>query len=128
MKKTQWPKERTRNERLDKRAAKLRAKQKRAEWKLYHSPPDLRGQLLHDGLREKQDMPYGGYLLSKHWRIARKKALELAGAKCSVCGSCYRLNVHHVTYDNLWHEYANDVVVLCEACHSMLHGQYIHPA
>lgn len=90
-------------------------------------PLDLRGPLLHDGTREKQDIPYRLYLLTRHWRIARAKAIALADGKCSTCGDKYRLNVHHLTYAHLWHEYANDVSVLCETCHNMLHGQYIHP-
>jgi hypothetical protein len=91
-------------------------------------PLDLRGQSLHDGIKEKRDVPYHVYLISRHWRIARAKAIALAGSRCSVCGDKRHLNVHHITYDNLWHEYANDVAVLCNTCHNMLHGQYIHPA
>lgn len=89
-------------------------------------PVDLRGTVLHDGANEKHDMPYADYLRTRHWQIVRKLAIRRAGGKCSNCESTKRIQVHHLTYANLWHEYTNDVVVLCDVCHNILHGQYIY--
>lgn len=91
-------------------------------------PLDLRGHALHDGTKEKKNLSYVDYLKSRHWSIVRKLALKATNSRCSNCDNNRDLNVHHLTYENLWHEYANDVTVLCNTCHNMLHGLYIHPA
>lgn len=60
------------------------------------------------------------YLKSDHWQQIRKVALDRAGHKCQVCASRNKvLNVHHNTYDNLWHERMTDLCVLCEDCHKL---------
>jgi 5-methylcytosine-specific restriction endonuclease McrA len=86
-------------------------------------PQDLRGKCLHDGRKQKQPMAYWAYLRTSHWSIVREKAVAILGTTCTNCGSTYRINVHHLTYDNLWHEYVNDLTVLCEPCHHLLHGR-----
>lgn len=91
--------------------------------------PKIQGSpFFHDGRANCREMPYVEYLLTPHWKITRKRAVALAGGKCSNCGDLHKLQVHHLTYDHLWYEYTSDLVVLCDTCHSMIHGQYIHPA
>ena len=85
---------------------------------------DIRGPVLHDGTSQKQDLNYTEYLKTRHWSIVRRLAIQRANSCCSVCDSPYSLQVHHLTYENLWHEYANDITVLCDTCHAMLHGVY----
>ena len=65
---------------------------------------------------------YKKYLRTPHWRATAKKALKRAGNKCQVCGSTYRLHVHHNTYENLGKERARDLCVLCKRCHELFHG------
>lgn len=60
------------------------------------------------------------YLQSDHWKELRKVALKRASYKCQVCAGRNKiLNVHHNTYDNLWHEHMTDLCVLCEDCHEL---------
>jgi 5-methylcytosine-specific restriction endonuclease McrA len=64
---------------------------------------------------------YSEYLQSKHWNIMRAEALKRAGNKCQACGSRHHLNVHHNTYEHLWQEEPEDMVVLCSRCHQVFH-------
>jgi 5-methylcytosine-specific restriction endonuclease McrA len=64
---------------------------------------------------------YSGYLQSEHWKLIRAEALQRAGNKCQACGSRHNLNVHHNTYERLWHEEPEDMVVFCSRCHQVFH-------
>ena len=67
-------------------------------------------------------MNYEDYLRSDHWRVTRKKRMDLDGQRCVVCGSGENLNVHHLRYDHLGHEDIDqDIVTLCHRCHTTLH-------
>lgn len=66
---------------------------------------------------------YRDYLGSPEWRIRRGFALEYYGAKCCLCNSTRKLNVHHRTYERLGAEKLADLIVLCEDCHAKFHGK-----
>lgn len=69
-------------------------------------------------------LPYEEYLLTPHWKETRIKALRAAGYKCQLCGEHdVQLEVHHNTYENLWNEKPNDLIVLCDDCHSRHHAK-----
>lgn len=63
---------------------------------------------------------YAEYIRGPEWR---NKALILkarAGWQCQECGrasSEMTLDVHHLTYERLGHERADDLIVLCRSCH-----------
>jgi hypothetical protein len=63
------------------------------------------------------------YLHSRHWKKTAAKARKNAGNKCE---RCYRmgvpLDVHHLSYDRLWHEKPSDLQALCRSCHNTKHG------
>lgn len=67
-------------------------------------------------------MDYRAYLRSSHWKTVRRDALRRAGNKCQLCSSRIRLEVHHNSYEHLWDETEQDVVVLCRRCHAKFHG------
>lgn len=67
--------------------------------------------------------PYTRYLKTTHWQRTRLAALERAGSRCQLCNSTKRLNVHHRTYENLWGEQPDDLIVLCRACHAKFHDK-----
>jgi hypothetical protein len=69
---------------------------------------------------EKQD--YHKYLNSPEWKEkARQKRIE-AGNKCQLCNSSGTpLNVHHRTYENIYQEKPEDLIVLCKDCHQKFH-------
>ena len=66
---------------------------------------------------------YEQYLLSNDWLIRKNMALAFYNNKCALCNSLNYLNVHHRTYNNIYNETLNDLIVLCNKCHSMFHGK-----
>lgn len=68
---------------------------------------------------------YPAYLRTKHWKDFRRKILGLDRRKrkksCSNCRSKYRLQVHHITYENVGNEKPEDVAILCGKCHQLHH-------
>lgn len=63
---------------------------------------------------------YYEYIQSPEWKA--KRAAIIAELKCCVrCKSKYRLQIHHLNYDNLGHEKKEDIVLLCEFCHGGIH-------
>ena len=64
------------------------------------------------------------------WATARKKALNLAGYRCSECGKAGRLEVHHIHAldsggDGLVQE---NLKALCRSCHLDLERHKSSPA
>jgi hypothetical protein len=57
------------------------------------------------------------YYKSSEWETVRVFALHRANHRCERCGSAGVLQVHHVTYDNLFNEKPEDLEVLCKRCH-----------
>lgn len=64
---------------------------------------------------------YDEYLLTPHWQEMRRKALRHNFGRCCACGNREDLNVHHLNYDNLYHENVEDLSVLCRRCHEIYH-------
>jgi hypothetical protein len=68
---------------------------------------------------------YSEYISSSPiWQKKRAERLEIDGHRCVVCkhdGSEYRLEVHHLTYDNFGDEdVLYDLVTTCKRCHPVL--------
>jgi 5-methylcytosine-specific restriction endonuclease McrA len=73
-------------------------------------------------LDELHTMPYREYLQSPEWQVTRKRAMKRAGFRCQICNAYgVRLNVHHRTYERRGYEENQDLIVLCEGCHSIFH-------
>lgn len=66
---------------------------------------------------------YKNYLKTKHWKDKRKDVLKRAKHKCQLCSSKDTLHVHHNTYENIGKEKKEDLIVLCEKCHSKFHNK-----
>lgn len=67
-------------------------------------------------------LPYAEYLKTDHWHFTRRLAIQRAGGRCCVCNDHDgRLEVHHNTYENRGEERPEDLVVLCDACHTLYH-------
>lgn len=60
---------------------------------------------------------YRAYLRSAEWKEKRKEFIEAANGECEECGSKGKLQVHHLSYDNVGDENIDDVEVLCKDCH-----------
>jgi len=74
------------------------------------------------GYAEKAGVSYSGYLQTDHWKRVRLGAMKRAWFQCEKCGSEQEIQVHHLTYDRLWHERPGDLIVLCRECHLITHG------
>jgi len=57
------------------------------------------------------------YYLSNIWQGVRRRVLKRDGHKCRKCGKRYGLQIHHLTYDRLYHEHDDDLITLCITCH-----------
>lgn len=66
---------------------------------------------------------YRRYLLTPHWKKRRLKAIMRAGQRCEYlidgarCFCTHPLQVHHLTYVNIWEEKDEDLQVLCRSHH-----------
>jgi len=70
---------------------------------------------------------YEDYLKSDKWKDFRKRILKLNYGKkhkyknhCEMCGwdfADFELEIHHLSYENLFNESVHDVQVLCKSCH-----------
>ncbi len=65
---------------------------------------------------------YAAYLASETWKRRRAKVLERAGGVCEGCLTCPPTEVHHLTYRNVFAEFAFQLVALCRACHERVHS------
>ena len=65
---------------------------------------------------------YRRYLKSLDWYLIRQKMLKICEYECELCESKKKLEVHHMTYDNLFEERLSDLMVLCEECHADQHS------
>ena len=57
------------------------------------------------------------YYKSEEWQVKRAFALHRAGNRCERCGASGVLDVHHLTYENLYNEKPDDLQVLCKKHH-----------
>lgn len=70
------------------------------------------------------DQRYIEYLKSPEWQRKRTERLKMDGFKCAKCGFPKALQVHHLNYDNIYHEdVANDLITLCKRCHKKIEDE-----
>lgn len=65
------------------------------------------------------------YIKSKQWEAKRQLVLTRDNNQCQHCnskGNGKSLHVHHLTYKNFKNEPLEDLVTLCDSCHSKAHG------
>ena len=67
--------------------------------------------------------PYQQYLKSSKWKKISKAVKERDNNQCVKCQSKENLNVHHLTYDNIFNEqdYLEDLTCVCKTCHENIH-------
>lgn len=63
---------------------------------------------------------YSEYLATQHWKDLRSKLLP-EGTRCSACEDELARNLHHRTYARLGNELPEDLIPLCEKCHTRVH-------
>lgn len=68
-------------------------------------------------------MNYKDYLKSDEWQNKRKLVIIRDWWRCKCCNSTKQLNVHHRTYKTIHTpEEINDLTLLCNRCHSLIHS------
>lgn len=72
-------------------------------------------------IKELQEMPYDVYLNTPHWGRVKKAAYGRYGHTCFNCESKRRIHVHHLNYSRRGHENMEDLMLLCEECHQLVH-------
>lgn len=65
---------------------------------------------------------YEIYLGSEQFADLRQKVFRRDHNKCRACGSTENLQVHHLSYRNIYHEELDDLVCLCRNCHAAFHA------
>lgn len=67
------------------------------------------------------NIDYNKYMSSGYWKDIKEQILERDKHKCRLCNSKKNLQVHHRTYDNLYHEDLEELITLCKKCHYIVH-------
>lgn len=63
-------------------------------------------------------------LSEEQYRLLRFQVLERDGWRCQQCGSRKNLEVHHLNArSRLGHDSLENLITLCHACHSEVHGR-----
>lgn len=66
---------------------------------------------------------YRLYLMSNYWRKLSRRVRKKYCNRCSICGSCNNINVHHKSYERLAQvDEIIDLILLCNDCHKKIHG------
>lgn len=74
--------------------------------------------------KKVKKLDYNEYIKSGKWRRFKKNIIEQRGASCELCkNKANRLDLHHKTYDRLFNEGPEDVMLLCHPCHEKVHDR-----
>lgn len=65
---------------------------------------------------------YFAYIRSPQWATVVRRYFDRHPRRCSGCPAKVGIELHHRTYVRLEAEHESDLVPLCSACHSMVHG------
>lgn len=61
------------------------------------------------------------YLNSNEWKVKREKVLVRDNYLCQECKNKTAQVVHHKTYENVYDEPLEDLIALCNECHTEIH-------
>ena len=67
---------------------------------------------------------YAEYLKSPEWKAIRRRILARDRYRCALCPETKNLDVHHRSYENIFKEDDDDLIVLCRFCHERHHGRH----
>jgi 5-methylcytosine-specific restriction endonuclease McrA len=82
-------------------------------------------EIVKAGAFRRPGFNYARYRRSRHWQEIRALRFERDGHRCQDCKGKSGdpvLEVHHLTYDRLGRERLEDLVTLCQRCHSTRHA------
>jgi len=79
-----------------------------------------------DAAAERQQAPnradYDDYLRSPEWRRKAAAIIKRAGGICEGCLGRPATQVHHLTYQNRYNEFAWELRAVCDHCHDRAHS------
>lgn len=65
---------------------------------------------------------YASFTTTDCWKIRRDHYMRNRST-CEICSTkADRLQLHHLSYDNMGHEPDSDLIAVCEQCHKSIHG------
>lgn len=64
---------------------------------------------------------YLEYVKSDHWRALRKQKRKQVGCRCENCAATVQLHTHHLIYRDFYDCTLDDLMILCEPCHNLIH-------
>jgi 5-methylcytosine-specific restriction endonuclease McrA len=64
---------------------------------------------------------YQEYLRSPQWKEKRVLVMARDNNTCQHCKNTTATEIHHVRYDNIFDEPLEDLISLCNLCHSQAH-------
>jgi hypothetical protein len=75
-------------------------------------------------------MPYRAFLRTNYWKSIASEIKKKAGKRCQMCNRGGEVHTHHRTYRNHGkeHNYPEDLVCVCDECHSKFHGKESRPS
>lgn len=65
---------------------------------------------------------YELYLQSEEFDKIRQAVFKRDNYQCIVCGSKEKIQPHHMTYINIYHEELHDLITVCHKCHAAYHA------
>lgn len=75
---------------------------------------------LLDNKPQKDEDKYQAYIGSSKWRSKAERVKKRDNYQCQTCLETERLEVHHKTYEHLYHEPLKDLITLCVSCHEAI--------
>jgi len=64
---------------------------------------------------------YMAYLGSPEWKTKRQMVLKRDSYLCQSCKQKEAVDVHHLSYDNLYNEILEELISVCVECHNKIH-------
>lgn len=71
-------------------------------------------------MTERQQQ-YRKYLASEHWKNLRTDRIRQSKKRCAICGDKQTLQCHHIIYRRWYDVTCDDLRILCDRCHGIVH-------
>ena len=103
---------------------RLKANRKTDKHK-YHQPIVLSTTVISEPTFKEQ---YNNFLRSDFWKKQRNQIIKY-WSNCCICHSKENLNVHHISYENVFankfaSDYSDDYVIVCRYHHELFHKEH----
>jgi len=88
-----------------------------------YTPPHIRERRANRNaaVRRLGHQDYDAYLKSAQWQAVKRRYRRERPWLCNLCGAEDGLHLHHTTYERVGQEHVDDLMPLCEPCHSQVH-------